>query len=302
MLQMTWPDDQILDETYVKDLIRYLEKEDDSLGVRSPKNPFRRTLRKLWALMTESDYRTKLKAIMLLHHMSTDLGPASSTRVRNHFMRMREETNLKNRNEVYFEQGRLLDVSSSGVPFLPLLKSYGSFTFRRMVAFKGGSQRLQDALNNKETTQAEAVALLHRIDKVICQGTTCKIVRKTSNKITVDIIRLTALDIMNLWRLYVKGLTKLVKGNYSEEEEVDSETLQELLAQYPVTNDTLRKYLELYGTLVKDQSMFEDNQIDLAALEGGAENACAEEESVGDNGGKEEAEYDHEGGDYDVYD
>lgn len=130
---------------------------------RSPNNPNKRILRKLWLRMTEQDYRTKLKALQILHHTSMDLtseanarydgysgsysfaqavqrtsiaatqplscGTACvsvvrpscnpcyrawrrSYRVRNQFLKMRDETNHKNRNEVYFEvrQGATADL------------------------------------------------------------------------------------------------------------------------------------------------------------------------------------------------
>ncbi|CAM9106667.1 unnamed protein product, partial [Choristocarpus tenellus] len=241
MLQMTWPDDNAVDETFVKDLMHYLDTADDYPDVRSPNNPYKRTLRKLWSRIAEDDYRTKLKALVLLHHMSTDLSVAASIRVRNHLMRMRDETNLKNRNEVYFEQSRISDVSSTGIPFLPLLKSYGSFTFRRMVEVKGGPGQVLATLKSKKTTQAEAVTLLRRLDKLICHGTGCRVDRKTMCKITADVIRFTANDTMIMWRLYVKGLNKLVKEEYKQDKAVDPEAVKQLVAHHAVTREILQK-------------------------------------------------------------
>lgn len=47
---------------------------------RSPNNPNKRILRKLWLRMTEQDYRTKLKALQILHHATMDLSPEANVR------------------------------------------------------------------------------------------------------------------------------------------------------------------------------------------------------------------------------
>lgn len=47
---------------------------------RSPNNPNKRILRKLWLRMTEEDYRTKLKALQILHHITMDLSPEAHVR------------------------------------------------------------------------------------------------------------------------------------------------------------------------------------------------------------------------------
>lgn len=47
---------------------------------RSPNNPNKRILRKLWLRMTEGDYRTKLKALQILHHTTMDLSSEANGR------------------------------------------------------------------------------------------------------------------------------------------------------------------------------------------------------------------------------
>lgn len=43
------------------------------------------------------------------------------------------------------QPSRIMDVSSSGMPFLPLLRSYSSFAFRRVTEVQGGPQQVNDA-------------------------------------------------------------------------------------------------------------------------------------------------------------
>ncbi|CAM9163871.1 unnamed protein product, partial [Ectocarpus fasciculatus] len=267
MIQMTWPDDGALDDAWVKDTMNFLESAGNE-PPRSPNNPNKRILRKLWLRMTEGDYRTKLKALQILHHTTMDLSSEANGRVRNQFMKMRDETNHKNRNEVYFEPARIMDVTSSGMPFLPLLRSYSSFTLRRMTEVQGGpKQQIASTLRSKKTSQPEAVALLRRLDKLICTGMGCKVDRKTLNTITGQVMQLTARDLMTLWRLYVKGLTRLIKGGYKEGSTPSPEAVAQLLTQYGKTQQALERYLTHFKKIVRDRRLFEDNQVDPAALQ-----------------------------------
>eukprot|EP00752_Nemacystus_decipiens_P008003 g7150.t1 len=266
MIQMTWPDDGALDDAWVKDTMNFLESAGNE-PPRSPNNPNKRILRKLWLRMTEQDYRTKLKALQILHHTTMDLSSEANVRVRNQFMKMRDETNHKNRNEVYFEPARIMDVSSSGMPFLPLLRAYSSFAFRRMTEVQGGPKQIASTLRSKRTSQPEAVALLRRLDKLICHGMGCKVDRKTLNTITGQVMQLTARDLMILWRLYVKGLTRLIKGGYKEGKTPAPEAVSQLLTQYSKTQESLERYLTHFKKIVRDRRMFEDNRVDLEALQ-----------------------------------
>ncbi|CAM9169336.1 unnamed protein product, partial [Phaeothamnion confervicola] len=79
MLQLTWPDDTPIDQTFLQDLMHYLDHQDDYPNEHDKTNPYRRTLRKLWARMCENDWRTVAKSLMLVHSMSRsedELGPA----------------------------------------------------------------------------------------------------------------------------------------------------------------------------------------------------------------------------------
>lgn len=266
MIQMTWPDDGALDDAWVKDTMNFLESAGNE-PPRSPNNPNKRILRKLWLRMTEADYRTKLKALQILHHTTMDLSPEANIRVRNQFMKMRDETNHKNRNEVYFEPARIVDVTNSGTPFLPLLRSYSSFAFRRMTEVQGGPKQIASTLRSKRTSQPEAVALLRRLDKLICTGMGCKVDRKTLNTITGQVMQLTARDLMSLWRLYVKGLTRLIKGGYKEGKTPAPDAVAQLLTQYTKTQQSLQRYLAHFKKIVRDRRIFEDNQVDLESLQ-----------------------------------
>lgn len=62
-----------------QDTMNFLESAGDE-PPRSPNNPNKRILRKLWLRMTEEDYRTKLKALQILHHTTMDLSPEAYAR------------------------------------------------------------------------------------------------------------------------------------------------------------------------------------------------------------------------------
>lgn len=62
-----------------QDTMNFLESAGNE-PPRSPNNPNKRILRKLWLRMTEQDYRTKLKALQILHHTTMDLSSEANVR------------------------------------------------------------------------------------------------------------------------------------------------------------------------------------------------------------------------------
>lgn len=62
-----------------QDTMNFLESAGNE-PPRSPNNPNKRILRKLWLRMTEEDYRTKLKALQILHHTTMDLSSEANVR------------------------------------------------------------------------------------------------------------------------------------------------------------------------------------------------------------------------------
>lgn len=67
LLRATRPDDKRPDSKYIRmvlDASSHFIRDED---VTSSNNPFRVTLRKLWAKMAEKDWRTTLKALLLFH-------------------------------------------------------------------------------------------------------------------------------------------------------------------------------------------------------------------------------------------
>lgn len=46
------------------------------------------------------------------------------------------------------QPARIVDVTSSGMPFLPLLRSYSSFTFKRITEVQGGPKQVRWMLSS----------------------------------------------------------------------------------------------------------------------------------------------------------
>lgn len=62
-----------------------------------------------------------------------------------------------------------------------------------------------------------------------------------------------------------------MKGGYKESKTAPREVIAHLLRQYSKTQGLLEKYLKHFKRVVRDRSMFEDNQVDPAALEAAIE-------------------------------
>lgn len=59
--------------------MKYLE-DSWNKDPRASDNPNKRLLRKLWLRMKEEDYRTKLKALQILHYTTMDLSAEATGR------------------------------------------------------------------------------------------------------------------------------------------------------------------------------------------------------------------------------
>ncbi|KAG5175385.1 hypothetical protein JKP88DRAFT_265815 [Tribonema minus] len=319
MLQLTWPDDVPVDPVFTTDMMHYLDTADDYPDEMAPTNPYRRTLRKLWARMSEKDYRrtlrklwarmsekdyrTVLKSLMLVHHMGIDLGPDASMRARTHILRMRKEVNSKKGNEMYFQLQRIMDVNAVGEPFVPFIKAYASYAFKRATMFVGGLKVVSQTLKAKKTQEGTAVELLQTIDAMLNQGLNVKLlqtidamlnqglnvkllqtidamlnqglnVKVDRKELVTDLTRAalqyTAGDMLELWRVYAAGVQRLAEGGFAGAGGKGAKDgKQRLLSGYASTRSAVSAYLDQCKKmkLVRDLSKFEDNQVSDAALE-----------------------------------
>ncbi len=74
------------------------------------------------------------------------------------------------------QPARILDVTSSGVPYLPLLRSYSSFAFRRMTEVHGGPKQVQYLLSQQDYVADLQFALMPYSDRhtsVPCRHADC---------------------------------------------------------------------------------------------------------------------------------
>lgn len=86
------------------------------------------------------------------------------------------------------------------------------------------------------------------------------------NDLTKSAVQLTVGDMLELWRVYSAGVTRLAEGGFAASGKggsKDGRAKSILVGRYAETRDTVAAYLDAAkkGKLVRDLAKFEDNQV-----------------------------------------
>lgn len=76
---------------------------------------------------------------------------------------------------MYFQLMRIMDTNALGEPFVPFIKAYASYAFKRVTAFEGGLKAVSATLKGKKTPEGVAVDLLTAVEAIMLQGTHVKV-------------------------------------------------------------------------------------------------------------------------------
>lgn len=241
MLQLTWPDDNAVEDSFISDVIHYLDTSDDYYGVTDKKNPFRRTLLKLYKRMRERDHRTVIKAMFILHQLAHGLNPEAATRLAQHTKRIRREYDPKSPREKFFSVDRVVDVSPVGEPFVSFIEAYYGFTLKRIQFAEGGLKRVSEALTDEATSDKAAIKLLARTSAVIEASIQCRLTKDLLGPLTASVMDFLAVDAAEMWQVFAEGVIALCSSSASSE--VSNDVKMEFLRKAISTQDALESYL-----------------------------------------------------------
>jgi len=101
-------------------------------------NIFEVVLRKLWSKMVESDWRTKMKAVYVLHRFGTDGAPQQQMALKTMLREMRRTKDPK-RKMKYFNTKQLLEgeVTPANIMYRTFLARYAHYVLLRVQCFGG---------------------------------------------------------------------------------------------------------------------------------------------------------------------
>jgi len=136
MLKATKPDDAPVKGKHVERLVGVTYQISGRYDI------YDAVLRKLWTKMTEPDWRTKIKALYVLHRFSSDGAPDHQLALKARLRELRRSKDPKKKNVKYFSSKLLLHFDGSyataeNAPYRAFLARYAHYVLLRVQAFGG---------------------------------------------------------------------------------------------------------------------------------------------------------------------
>eukprot|EP00752_Nemacystus_decipiens_P005227 g4744.t2 len=203
LLRVTWPDDLPPDETLLLSMVDAVQAFKKDRDVTKNSAEHRVLLRKLWAKMSEPDWRTVSKAVYLFHSILKDLSVEHHTILKIFLGKMSREWDKKTGCR-YFDLDVLCAVNEEGEAFRSFVDRYGTYVFKRAEGFNARFQEL-DSMQDEEGWEG-AVTTLAKAQKAIDLGMACQPEPEEETELTVLCLGHTATDVHQLWRRYHSAL------------------------------------------------------------------------------------------------
>ncbi|CAM9105357.1 unnamed protein product, partial [Pylaiella littoralis] len=231
LLKATWPDDLPPDETLVLSMVDAVQAFKKDRDVTKNSAEHRVLLRKLWAKMSEPDWRTVSKAVYLFHCILRDLSTEHHAVLKIFLGKMSREWDKKTGSR-YFNLDVLCGVNEEGEAFRSFVDRYGTYVFKRAEGFNARFQEL-DSMREEEGWE-HVVTTLAKAQKAIDLGVSCQPEPEEETELTVLCLRNTATDVHQLWRRFHSALAWVLEEADDGDlfEDVDSALVAECLDEF----------------------------------------------------------------------
>ncbi|KAL7569250.1 hypothetical protein ACA910_016803 [Epithemia clementina (nom. ined.)] len=211
LLKATRPDDSPVKGKHVERLVGVTYQISPRFDI------YDAVLRKLWAKMAEKDWRTKVKALYVLHRFSADGAPEHAAALKAHLRELRRTRDPK-RKDKYFNSKQLLAGESKPetVQFRAFMSRYAHYVILRAQCFSGMFDEIasEPKVDKKKppkpitntalrSEHLEAAAMLFKAG-LACQlkdGEECENTAIAAERVASDLIGLTAAVAMALNRV-----------------------------------------------------------------------------------------------------
>ena len=211
LLKATRPDDSPVKGKHVERLVGV------TYQISSRFDIYDAVLRKLWAKMAEKDWRTKVKALYVLHRFSADGAPEHASALKAHLRELRRTRDPKRRDK-YFNSKQLLagEAKPENMKFRAFMSRYAHYVILRTQCFSGMFDEIaaEPKVDRKKAPKPitntalraehlEAAAMLFKAG-MACQlkdGEECENTAIAAERVASDLIGLTAAVAMALNRV-----------------------------------------------------------------------------------------------------
>ena len=214
LLDATAPDDEPVSQKHVGQLIGAITSFRRHGDFDSDRNPYRVTLRKIWNKIVERDYRTKVKALYLLHRIVRDSSPRDGYVFQTQLRRMRAEINPKAPPLHYFNLQQVCALNANGEIFEEFVENYGRFLFRRAYHFTSRAEEMKglsvDADSHKVLSVQEALGLMSTASTILESGMKCELDEDTECVLLCSAMEVVLTDLKDIWKYYQQGIERLI--------------------------------------------------------------------------------------------
>ncbi|EKU22106.1 c2h2 zinc-finger protein, partial [Nannochloropsis gaditana CCMP526] len=269
-------------------------------------NPYRVTLRKLWAKMAERDWRTVAKALYLFHVLLRECEPDDVRIYKKVFAKMSREGCKKSRSR-YFDAGAISAVDvmdGAGVGGAgacldrrDFIARYSKYVLQRAKTFTSKFEEMK-VIGQREIDAKDLVGQLGKAEKVLSSGLECALgeaEEDADSEVTLMCAELVARDVYDLFRLFHEKLRWAIDNQAAAFEGADRSEVAKILERfqasyarlYPQVQQFLTQTAQLLGvygiklrTKLEPAHRFEEEAVAVGEMVEGGED-IVEGEVVG---------------------
>eukprot|EP01038_Epipyxis_sp_PR26KG_P012466 gene12466-16720_t len=201
LLRMTAPHGQMIEESDIDRFLATTESFVRNMDLVSSSNPYRVTLRKIWAKVSENEGFTVLKSLYLLHTLLKFSQPEDVLIYKNLIVKMSKEFSKKSKSR-YFHLNTFNNhiLSSNTAIYHDFIKRYSTYVLSRAKAFTASFEEMK--LINYGMRTEDICAQLLKACKVIDLALLCKPSTEEESEVSVSCLELVATDLLDLFHLY----------------------------------------------------------------------------------------------------
>ena len=253
LLKLTSPDDNSNKDKDKETFLNTIDTFARNLDMKSESNPYRVTLRKIWAKICESDGRTVLKSFFLLHNILRSTEPEDSIIFKSLISKMSKERYAKS-GKKYFDTN-VVSLSSETKYLELFISRYSSYVLKRARAFTSKFEEVKLIGHNMRAD--DICASMMKACKVLDAALSCFPNPNEECEVVIDILELLALDIRELFTIFYEKLKWIdreeeVGDLFSTWQEAEvSAILTHLKSFYNDRYDEVKKFLNELSLILK---------------------------------------------------
>jgi len=230
-LKATKPDDSPIKSNFVEQLVA------GTYHMSGVQDPWEFGLRKLWSKMIESDWRTTLKAVYVLHRFGVDGAPEQQLALKEKLKKMRRTKDPK-RKAKYFNTKQIIGgyTSPTNADFRAFLSRYAHYVLLRVRCFGGlfseigekptppKKSRSSKSRNSSSSSQKPITSTRLRKEHldaaklVLKAGLTCKLKQQEECENTAIAMEIVVADMIGLTSAVAKALIYALKSTYDSDD------------------------------------------------------------------------------------